>query len=54
MINITEIMRKYITAYFKQLRLNDMNKKKSNKYYTNYTYQINNIPIIKKLKLIIH
>ena len=54
MINITEIMRKYITAYFIQLRLNDTNKKKSNKYYTNYTYQINNIPIIKKLKLIIH
>lgn len=27
MINITEIMRKYITAYFIQLIFNDMNKK---------------------------
>ena len=27
MINITEIMRKYITAYFIQLKFNDMNKK---------------------------
>ena len=27
MINISEIMRKYITAYFIQLKINDMNKK---------------------------